>query len=214
MAIVAACGVTIGGVINALALDDAIPDLDAGIEGSVNNWLTVVGSAIAAFAAAGHAYVVPARRRWFIALAAIFAFLSLDDLTQIHERTASNLQGRLDFLPGAIADHIEIVIFAPIFALALVLAWAVAREVPARPGRLLQAGLILLVAAVVVDLGATATEELKQDGTEWPHETRIAFEEGLEVSGWIIVSGALTSLAFVALLEARPSARAQQPTDR
>lgn len=201
LAIATAGVVTLGGIVNHFAFDDGIPDLDAGREGSLNNWVPVVVSFSGALAAALHAFFVAARRVAFGVLAALFAFLSLDDQVQLHERVAENLDGRLEALPRAIADHFETVIFAPIFGLTLVVGWAIARGVPARLGRTLRVGLILLVAAVVVDLGSTITRDLAREGTAWPQATRIAFEEGLEVSGWILASAALVTILCLALLE-------------
>ena len=109
LAIVAAGVVTLGGIVNHFAFDGQILDLDPGLEISVNNWITVVASFSAALAGALHAFLVPARRLWFVVLAAIFALLSLDDLAQIHERVADNLDGRLGLLPDIVADHIETV---------------------------------------------------------------------------------------------------------
>lgn len=210
LAIVAAGVVTLGGIVNHFAFDDQILDLDPGLEISVNNWITVVASFAAALAAALHAFLVPARRLWFVVLAAIFALLSLDDLAQIHERVADNLDGRLGLLPDIVADHIETVIFAPLFAAALLIGWALAGEISVRAGRFLRLGLMLLLAAVVVDLGSTVTMELEGEGTAWPQATRIAVEEGLEVAGWVLVSATLIILVCRALLDAGRLSRPDQ----
>lgn len=207
LAIVATAVVTLGGIVNYFAFDNQILDLDPGRESSVNNWITVVASFCAALAAGLHAFIVPARRPWYVALAAIFALLSFDDLAQIHERVAENLDGRLGLLPDIVSDHIETVIFAPLFAAAFLIAWALARELAARAGRFLRLGVMLLFASVVVDLGSTITMELEDEGTAWPQPTRIAIEEGLEVSGWIFVSATLTILVCLALFDAGRSSR-------
>lgn len=214
LAIVAAGVVTLGGIVNHLAFDDRILDLDPGLEISLNNWITVVASFSAALAAALHAFIVPARRHWFVVLTAIFALLSLDDLAQIHERVAENLDGRLGPLPDIVADHAETVIFAPVFAAAFLIGWALAREISARAGRFLRLGLMLLLASVVIDLGSTITTELEDEGTAWPQATRIAVEEGLEVSGWIFVSATLTILVCLALFDAGRSSRLDRAARR
>jgi hypothetical protein len=197
LAIAAGVVVTVGGIGNHFALDDAIPDLDAGDEGSLNNWLSVVLSFGAGLAAILHAVILPRRRLPFAVAGAIFVFLSLDDLLTLHERVATNID----------IEHIETAIFAPVYGLGLIVAWGLARDVPARSGRMLRAGLVLLVAAIVVDFGASFTADLRDEGTEWPHFTRIAIEEGLEVSGWTLVSTALVVALCLALLPSGSAAR-------
>ena len=204
LAILVAGVVIVGSLLNHFALDDAVPDLDAGQEDSFNNWVSVVATFSAGLAAALHALFFSERQRWFAALAAIFAFLSLDDLTKLHERLGANIG----------IDHIETVIFAPVFGAAFLIAWALAREVPARVGRFLRGGLILLVAAVVVDLGASYTADLQEEGTDWPQATRIAVEEGFEVAGWIVVSAALITLLCVTLTDTGRSSRRDVHTRR
>ena len=199
LAIAAGVVVTVGGIGNHFALDDAIPDLDAGDEGSLNNWLSVVLSFTAGLAAVLHSVILPPHRLPFALAGAIFVFLSLDDLLTLHERVATNVD----------IEHIETVIFAPVYGLGLIFAWGLARDVPARCGRMLRAGLVLLVAAIVVDFGASFTADLRDEGTEWPHFTRIAIEEGFEVSGWTLVSTALVVVLCLALL---PSGSATRST--
>jgi hypothetical protein len=60
---------------------------------------------------------------------------------QIQERVADNLERRLDALPSLISDHIEILLFAPLFGLGLLFGWALAREVPAWVGLFMRVGL-------------------------------------------------------------------------
>jgi hypothetical protein len=194
LAIAGASFILVGGLVDYFLFDEAIEDLNPKLEGNLLSWLSVVAVFGGALAAALHAVILPGRRRLFAALAAIFAFLSLDDMIQIHERVADNLE-------PLFFEHIETVIFLPVFAAAFLIVWALAREVAPRAGRFLRVAMMLLVAAVVVDLGATVTQDLEEEGTAWPHAVRIAIEEALELSGWILVSATLTTLVCLALLE-------------
>ena len=193
LAIAAAAAVTVGGIANHFLLGNRIADLDPELELSLNNWVTVVASFTGALAAALHALILPARRQWFGVLAVIFAFLSLDDLVRLHERIGESV---------GLFENVETVLFMPVFGAALLIVWALAREASGDAGRFLRVGLILLVAAVLVDLGSTITHALERAGIAWPQPTRVAIEEGLEVSGWILVSGALVAAVCVALLDA------------
>ena len=197
LAVGAATVVTLGDIVNHFVLDEAIPDLNAGDEGSLNNWLSVVLSFAAGLAAALHALILPRNRLFFAVVGAIFVFLSLDDLLTLHERVATNIA----------IEHIETAIFAPVYAAGLILAWLLSQDISAQSGRMLRAGLVLLVAAVVVDFGASFTADLRDEGTEWPHFTRIAVEEGLEVAGWTFVSAALVVTLCLALLASERPAR-------
>jgi hypothetical protein len=194
LAIAGAGFLLVGGLVDYFLFDERIEDLNPKLEGNLLTWLSVVAVFGGAFAAALHALILPGRRGQFAALAAIFAFLSLDDMVQIHERVASKLE-------PLFFEHIESVIFLPLFVAAFLIVWRLAREVPARAGQFLRVAMLLLVAAVVVDLFATVTMNLEEEGTPWPHAVRIAIEEALELSGWILVSGTLTTVLCVGLLE-------------
>lgn len=191
LAIVAATGVTFGSIANHFLLDDAISDLNPELEGNLLTWVAVVASFAGALAAALHALILPVRRRWFFVLAATLGFFSLDDGIRLHERVGDNI---------GLFDNVETLIFAPLYAVAFLIIWAYAREVFTRAGILLRLGLMLLLAAVVVDLGSALTSNLEEQGTAWPRAIQLAVEEGLEVSGWILVSATLTTLLCVALV--------------
>ena len=152
-----------------------------------------------------HALILPGHKARYAVFAAILAFLSLDDMILIHERVASELKRPL-------FEHVEIVIFLPVFAVAFLIVWAVAREVSARAGRLLRFGMLLLVVAVLVDVGKRLTTDFEEEGTAWPQTLRVVIEEALEFSGWILVSATLTSVLCLALLNAgRSSEKARIP---
>lgn len=191
LAIVAATVATFGSIANHYLLADAISDLNPELEGNLLTWVTVVATFTGALAAAVHAITFSARRRRFFALAATLGFLSLDDGIRLHERVGDAI---------GLFENVETVIFTPLYAVAFLIIWAYAREVFTRAGILLRLGLMLLLAAVVVDLGSAVTSALEEHGTAWPHAIQLAVEEGLEVSGWILVSATLMTLLCVALV--------------
>jgi hypothetical protein len=193
LAIAGASLILVGGLVDYFLFDERIEDLNPKLEGNLLTWLSVVAVFAGALAAALHALILPGRRGQYAALAAIFAFLSLDDMVQIHERVASKLE-------PLFFEHIESVIFLPLFAAAFLIVWRLAREVPERAGQFLRLAMLVLVAAVVVDLFATVTMNLEEEGTRWPHAIRIAIEEALELSGWILVSATLTTILCLELL--------------
>jgi hypothetical protein len=193
LAVAGASFILIGGLVDYFLFDERVEDLNPKLEGNLLTWLSVVAVFCGALAAALHALILPRRRRQFAALAAILAFLSLDDMVQLHERVADKLE-------PLFFEHIESLVFLPVFAAVFLIVWALAREVPARVGQFLRLAMMLLVAAVVVDLGSSLTTNLEEEGTAWPHAVRIAIEEALELSGWILVSATLITLVCLELL--------------
>ncbi len=183
-ALVAGAGIALGAIFNHFALDDRIPDLNVELEASLNNWITVLGSFVAALGAALCSLLMPDRRRAFLALAAAFVFLSLDDQIRIHERLGDELD----------SVFVETLIFAPIYAATFLLAWTLAPSIGRRAALWLRTGIVLLGCAVAIDLGTSYTHDLEDEGITWPQPTRVAFEEGFEVAGWILIVGALIAL--------------------
>jgi hypothetical protein len=194
LAIAGAGFALVGGLVDYFLFDERIEDLNPKLEDNLLTWLSVVTVFAGALAAALHALILPRRRGSFAALAAIFAFLSLDDMVQIHERVGDRLEPRS-------FENNESVLYLPVFAAAILIVLALARDAPARAGQFLRLAMMLLVAAVMVDFGTTVTRNLEEEGTPWPHAVRIAIEEALELSGWVLVSGTLTTLLCVELLE-------------
>lgn len=191
LSIAAAAAIVFGGIANHLLLDGAISDLSPELEGNLPSWIGVVASFAGALAAALHALILPDRRRSFFVLAATLGFISVDEGIRFHERVGETV---------GLFENVETVILAPVYAVVFLIIWAYGGEVFKRARTLLRLGLILLVAAVTADLGSGLTSSLEEQGTVWPHVIRLSLEEGLEVSGWILISGTLTTLLCVALV--------------
>jgi len=120
-----------------------------------------------------------------------FAYLSLDDMLRLHER-----------LGDAIGiDNIETLIFAPLYAMVLMLLWGLARELgPPFDGRL-KIGVAILVGAVAVDSASALTRDLEDGG---PQAIRIAVEEGFEIAGWTLIAASLLVVLGRALITTGP----------
>jgi hypothetical protein len=174
--------------------------LNPGREGNVFTWASVAGS----YAAGLGAFLLAAfdARRRLAALAAglILVYFSLDDLLTLHERVDEAIGG------GSL--HADVLLFAPLFV-ALLLTLARLRPLlDDRPRRILDAGALCLVLAVVFDeVVVEITLRLAERGVTWPHHIKGVFEEGLELAGMLLLATAFAGAA-VASIERRAGPRA------
>lgn len=126
------------------------------------------------------------------------SFLSLDDAIFIHERIAE-----LDTTFGLGSSGGRVVwpvVYLPLLGGLLIALLVVAGAVPSRGGGILRAGAGLLVAAVALEVSSYALVRLGYGFRDWPFAVEIALEEGAELAGWILISGALTASAAAALV--------------
>ena len=186
-------------------------DLDPSGEGNVFSWASTVAAFGAAFAAGLHALVMPVRRWLFGALGGIFAFFSLDDMVTVHERLGMKVFDDLLGLPDNVSGQLEITLYAPLFAIALVLVGRLAREVPRRIATVLMTGAGLLAIAAAVELAGTVTRRLGEGDAGLANRVRIGFEEASELAGWVLVAAALTAILCASLLRL---AEGSQPRPR
>ena len=189
--LVAAVGVSavliVAQLVNGLALDDRYFDLNARAEGNVFTWASVC----ATFAAALGASLLGRH-----VLAAILAFLSLDDLALVHERLGDKVARDALGLSEELADQFEVVAFLPLLGLALLIAWQLASRLADADGRRVRLGLMTLGSAIVVEILGVFTRPLEEDGTRWPNIIRVAVEEALEVGGWALLASGLLAGAL------------------
>jgi hypothetical protein len=125
------------------------------------------------------AVVAPAQRRRAAALAALFAFLLVDNRAHIHERLA---HGKLLFLP--------------ILGAAFALLWQTSRNLPPRHRALIRGGLGFLFVSLVVHIaGPTVLSWAGWGVHDWQYQVKVAIKESTEKAGWILVCfGALAVL--------------------
>jgi hypothetical protein len=199
-------GISVAGVLTQTALhltdivvfDRGVNAFDADEDFSAASWGSIAATFGAAFAALLLGLVL--RHRFFVALAALFAFLSFDDFMRIHERV-----GEIGLRLGAeseweIGRVIWPLIFLPLFSAAAVLLWLAAGRFARPASTLTRWGLLLLAAAVALEASSTALFHLGYGHRTWPYETEVILEEGAELTGWIWIASALTAVACGTLM--------------
>jgi hypothetical protein len=174
---------------NYFALDERYASLDVSAEHTAFAWVSTAAS----FAAACGALLLALRRErdrpLLLLAAALIAYFSMDDFVEIHERVGYELAQRID-LSESVAQRFWLLVFAPLFFAALWILWRIARATPGEPGRYQKLALGLLVAGVVAEGAGILTKRLEEDGNGTPHSIRALFEEGFELSGWVILAAA------------------------
>lgn len=181
-----------------VAFDRGVNAFDADEDFSAASWASIAATFGAAFAALLLGLIL--RHRFFVALGALFAFLSFDDFMRIHERV-----GEIGLRLGAeseweIGRVIWPLIFLPLFSTAAVLLWLTAGRFAGRASTLIRSGLVLLAGAVVLEASSTALFHLGYGHRSWPYETEVILEEGAELTGWIWIATALTAVACGTLM--------------
>jgi hypothetical protein len=167
--------------------------LDADSDYGVFAWTSAFVTAIAAVLA----FVLARRldRGDFGLLGVALAVFALDDLIAVHERI-----GELDDTLG-LPERIQlqrlvwIVVLLPLLAAAAILLWRLAREAPKRAGDIVLAGLALLVLAVLAEAFTPVLFNFDWGQDSIPYETEVVFEEGAELSGWILVATGMAAFA-------------------
>jgi hypothetical protein len=185
------------------ALDREVEVLLVDSDLGVFTWASVAATFGVALGAFLLSLAAPERRNVLWLVAAVAAFLSLDDQVGIHERL------------GDLADRAESLarwepsrvlwpgLYLPLLAALAVALVAVARELPRDARRFVVAGLALLAAAVALEVLSAGVIRSGHDRGSLLYELETVLEEGAELAGWILIAGALLS-AFALACEARP----------
>jgi hypothetical protein len=192
LALVAVSGQTVSHLFNEFALDGEIRNLDADAEFTTFAW----AGSVSIFSAALGAALVAALEGYarLYGVAAVLAFLSLDEIVQAHEQLALELAEGSE-LPDYVGVRLWLVLYGPLLlALAFVL-WRFSARLRDPARRALLGGLGLLVLAVALEAVGLPTKWLDERGVEWPDVLRIAAEEAAELGGWILVATALLAAA-------------------
>lgn len=183
--------------------------LNADNEGTPFTW----GSGVATFAAAFALGLIVLVRNTaapsLIVLAALIAYLSLDDILQLHERLTLELGDRIfeDDRPSWIV-RTWVVVYVPLLALVSVLLFRITRNRRPQDG-LVRLGLVLLGLAVAFELVGLGTELVADESTTWPDSIEVALEEGAELGGWILVAAGLSANLVAEVADALRGARPQ-----
>jgi hypothetical protein len=182
---------------DAFALDDRVANFNAGGEGNLPTWLSAAALVVAASAALLHGLAAHRQRRVFLAAAALLAYLSLDEVVQIHENFDGFGRGTL---PDRLAGAMDIVMILPLLAATLLALLAIASAVP-EARRLLILGCLALIAAIVIDEGIPAAiGHFNGPDVPWSEELRSSIEEALELCGFVLVATALAAAAVRTLV--------------
>jgi hypothetical protein len=170
------------------------PHLDANAEGNAPTWANTAVVFSGAFVCALRGLLIRRRRGMFLALAALLAFLSLDEMASVHERIAGHVLNVVG-LPIVWDSVLWPALYAPLLGGVFVLLLAAARAAPARAGRCILFGLTLLAVAVVAEVvSAPASTD-----PNLVHTLEGAVEEGAELGGWITIATGLTVIALTDL---------------
>jgi hypothetical protein len=178
-------------LVDALALGHRVSELDAGRDGSLFDWASVVAVSAVAVAAAARALCVAGERRRFAVLAGILAFLALDDAIGLHERigdAASTLVGH-----SRAGDALYLIVYLPIVGVAFGLLVRAMRESARELRSVMAAGMVLLVAAVVTRLLAGAALALGLTFAAWQRAIGVVAMQGAELASWLLLSTGLTA---------------------
>lgn len=157
-------------------------------------------SIVATFTAAVGALLLHAARfgrpARLAVLAAAVAFLSLDDMIQVHERLSALVTDLGAPEEWHLARLFWVAVFLPLLAVTFLLLWDLSRTLPARFGRLVLAGAVLLVVAVGLEVVSPALFWLGFDHGDLLYELEVVLEEGAELGGWAVVGTALVAAAL------------------
>jgi hypothetical protein len=182
---------------NAL-LDYRVWNFHADVDGNAISWVSSVITFTAALAAAGVAVTIPSARRGALALAAVLAFFSLDDVVGFHEQIGVHVRGDLASGWGRLLWP---AIFFPLLAFAFLMLLRLSRDAPRRAGKAIRAGLALLVFAVAAEAAWSSWFLAGGETETWPDTLEVVIEEGAELFAWFLVAGGLAAIGAAVLAE-------------
>ena len=206
--VIALIGVAIqavAGMTNIVLFHDEYTNLNPDREGNPFSW----ASAVATFAGGFVAILIGlarSDRRRLLVLGAILAFFSLDDTVRIHETWTLNVNEKV---VGIEPRMLWPMLWLPLLATAFLVLWTTAREVVKRGGFLIRLGLVLLVAAVCLEVSAMKYGPEDDDLASAPYMLEVVTEEGAELAGWTFIALGLTALLVTTL-----STPTRRTTDR
>jgi hypothetical protein len=190
VAIVATVVQSLATAVNLFVLDGSTGSVDATVEGGVWTWAASGATLVAAVSAAAIAVGLDRAPWQFGLLAAVLAFLSLDDSLVLHERVGEwfrDVLGTPEYVGG-----LWVLAYPPLLVVVAWGLWRTAKEVDPPVRRALLASLALLAAAVVVEFVGVGTKAFEEStGIAAPHDVRAIIEEGAELGAWILAAGGL-----------------------
>jgi hypothetical protein len=190
-ALLGGAALLLGHVVNHVALDDRIGELQASAEHNVWSWAATMATLAAGLAALLHSRSSSAPRE-SVALGLLLVFFSLDDFLEIHENAGLDVSESLGF-PDYVGPRVWVVLYLPLAAAGLVLLWRVAAELGGRPRSSILLGVALFGSGYVLEAAGIVTKRIEESGFELPHLIRAGLEESVELAGWILVAAGLSA---------------------
>ena len=195
---------TLLALVNVYAADRSVAQLDLE-EGGVVTWAASSATIAVGVIALILSFVDPGQRRRGPAIALGVAFLSFDDALFLHERLGFRLTEALE-----VADtYVQLwpTLYLPLLATVAVLIVQLTRDTPVARS-LIVLGLATLVVAIGLEVAGLALDRAGVDEEDWLRTLERTLEEGLELSGWIVVATGVAA-RLVTLAHARtPAAEA------
>jgi hypothetical protein len=193
-AVIAVIVQTTAHLTNAFVLDSEFVQLDADAEGTAFAWASSVAVFSGGLAAFLHALFWEEGRRSLLIAAFVLAFLSLDEIIQVHERIGLFVGGDLLGFVDYVAVRLWLVLYGPLLLGLAILLLRSAALLPDEAVGALRLGLAALVTAIALEGVGLPTKWLKSEhDVTWPDTVRIAAEEAAELGGWIFVSASLVA---------------------
>jgi hypothetical protein len=213
-------------LVDAAVFDLRIGRLDADSDRSVWSWTGSAAELMAALGAGLLMVVAPGRWKWLAFLTVVFAFFSMDDTVQVHERLSHILDG---FPGGPPIPRRALwpILYAPLMLLTYILMWRVSGAMAQRCRAAVRGGLVMLGVAIVLEF-AVSTLIIRAGYGRVAHDTRVGsmlyefeviVEEALELAGWLLIAAAfiatgLDLLSRRARIMAGALAQAGEPAQR
>lgn len=160
-------------------------------------WASIVTTFTAAVGAMLLYAVRPGKSLRLVLLAVAIAFLSLDDMIQLHERSAEYVTKLGVPEEWHLARLFWPAVFFPVLAATLWLLWDLSSSMPDRYRRVLLAGAVLLVAAIALEASSPAIFWVGFERGGLAYELEVIAEEGAELAGWVLIATALITFAVV-----------------
>jgi hypothetical protein len=200
VSVVASVLLAITDLVDVLALDSRIQAFDADLDGGVWTWASVATQAAGAALLALLA-IASVRWRAFAVCALIMGYFSLDDAVLIHEKIGSALH----IFPHS-GRSIWPLVYLPLLVGLTVQLWRIAEAQRGRWAQpLVRGGLVALVLAVVLEAGSPLLFAVGQGEGSIGYELEVVVEEGLEMTGWLWITGGIAIVLIHRLWNGRRS---------
>lgn len=174
------------------------PSLNADVDGNTLTLMSASAVVAAAVVLLGLTAVTRVHAVQTLLLAAAFAGLAVDDMAAWHERGSLKVVALLS-LDADFARVLWPVLYCPLLGFVLIALWRIAGRAPKQAGFVIRAGLALLVAAVGAEALWAGWHLSGGAVGDWPDTVQVAFEEGLELGGWILIASGLAAMLVAGL---------------